>query len=231
MCYSFKTSIVSYMLGMISGIFAILTNQMVLGILILTYSQMQFAEMVIWYGIDTNDKNINQFGTSYGKYLLATHNIAIGLGILLYIHCVKKEKLEIKDFIPMIVGILFFIYIYVFYYLPNDYEHLTYPLDKSCVDVDRCQNPNNRLKWPWPHDWYIYSFIISLILMIIYVRPINSTIWLGFVFTSTFVYMLESNIKVVGSMWCFSTAILAPILVIVNYFLLKKTKNPQNILT
>ena len=230
MCYSFKTSVLSYMLGMISGIFAILTKQIVLGILILTYSQMQFAEMMIWYGIDTNDKNLNRFGTSYGKYLLATHNIAIGIGILLYIHCIKKEKLELKDFVPLIVGILFFIFILVYYYLPNDYEHLTYPLDKSCVDVDRCQNPNNRLKWPWPHGWYIYGYIISLIFMFFYIRPVNSMIWLFAMFTSTFVYMIVFNTKVVGSLWCFSTAILAPILVIVNYFLIKG-ENPQNILT
>ena len=230
MCYSFKTSILSYMLGMISGIFAILTNQIVLGILILTYSQMQLAEMLIWHGIDTNNENLNKFGTSYGKYLLATHNIAIGLGILLYIHFVKKQKLEIKDFIPLIVAILFFIFIFIIYYLPNNYEHLTYPLDKSCVDVDKCQNPNNRLKWPWPHDWYIYSYIISLILLFIYIRPLNSMIWLGAMFTITFIYMLVFNKKVVGSLWCFSTAILAPILVIINYFLIKG-ENPQNILT
>ena len=230
MCYSFKTSILSYMLGMISGIIAILTNQIVLGVLILTYSQMQLTEMLIWHGIDTNNENLNKFGTSYGKYLLATHNIAIGLGILLYVHFVKKQKLEIKDFIPLIVGILFFIFIFIIYYLPNNYEHLTYPLDKSCVDVDKCQNPNNRLKWPWPHDWYIYSYIISLILLFIYIRPLNSMIWLGAMFTITFIYMLVFNKKVVGSLWCFSTAILAPILVIVNYFLIKG-ENPQNILT
>lgn len=230
MCYSFKTSILSYILGMISGIFAILTNQIVLGVLILTYSQMQLAEMLIWHGIDTNNENLNKFGTSYGKYLLATHNIAIGLGIILYIHCVKKQKLEIKDFIPLIIGILFFIFIFIIYYLPNNYENLTYPLDKSCVDIDKCQNPNNRLKWPWPHDWYIYSYIISLILLFIYIRPLNSMIWLGSMFTITFIYMLVFNKKVVGSLWCFSTAILAPILVIVNYFLIKGI-NTQSILT
>jgi len=91
MCYSFKTSILSYILGMISGIFAILTNQIVLGVLILTYSQMQLAEMLIWHGIDTNNENLNKFGTSYGKYLLATHNIQSVLE-LYCIYIVSKNK-------------------------------------------------------------------------------------------------------------------------------------------
>ena len=85
MCYSVKTSIISYTLGIIAGIFALFTRQTVLGLLILAYSQMQFSELLIWYGIDTDNDNLNRFGTSYGKYLLATHNIAIGIGIILSI--------------------------------------------------------------------------------------------------------------------------------------------------
>ena len=114
MCYSVKTSIISYTLGIIAGIFALFTRQTVLGLLILAYSQMQFSELLIWYGIDTDNDNLNRFGTSYGKYLLATHNIAIGIGIILSIIFISKKKLKITDFIPLAIGILFFMYIVFF---------------------------------------------------------------------------------------------------------------------
>ena len=231
MCYSFKTSILSYVLGMISGIFALCTQQVVLGCLIITYSQMQFSEMLIWHGIDTNDDKINKFGTSYGKYLLATHNIAISIGIIISILVISKKSFDIYYLIPLIISILFFMFIVIFYYLPNNYPDITLPLDKNCIDTtNKCQNPNNRLKWEWPHSWYIYGFIISLIFLFTYIKPLNSKIWLSFIFISTFIYMLIFNKTVVGSLWCFSTAILAPLIVIVNYFIIKNM-NSADILT
>jgi len=228
MCYSFTTSIISYVLGIISGIFALMTRQITLGILILTYSQMQFAELLIWHGIDTKNDDLNRFGSSYGKYLLATHNIAIGLGIILSI-IISKKTLKITDFIPLLVGIIFFLYILFIYYLPKQYPDITLPLDPTCVDnTNRCQNPDNRLKWSWPHEWYIFGYIISVILMLLYIKPMESKILIGSVFTLTFIGTGIINPKVIGSVWCFSAAIISPILVYVNYLLIK---DHQNILT
>lgn len=231
MCYSFKTSVLSYTLGIISGIFALFTRQIALGILILTYSQMQFAELLIWHGIDTNDNNLNKFGSSYGKYLLATHNIAIGLGIILSIIFISKQKLKFFDFIPLIIGILFFIYIVLFYYLPKNYPDITLPLDPTCKNyTDRCQNPNNRLKWPWPHGWYLFGYVLSFIFLLIYIKPTNSKILIASIFTITLIGTFIFNPKVIGSVWCFSTAIIAPVLVILNYLIIKN-KNSKDILT
>ena len=56
MCFSFKTSLVSLTIGIISSIFALCTNQITLGVLIFFYAQMQLAEAIIWRGIDTNKK-------------------------------------------------------------------------------------------------------------------------------------------------------------------------------
>jgi len=230
MCYSFRSSILSYILGIVSGIFALCTRQIVLGFLILTYTQMQFSEMLIWYGIDTKNENLNKFGTTYGKYLLATHNIAIALGIIVSIIIISKKSLKFTDFIPLIISVLFFIFIVFFYYLPKKYPDITLPLDKKCVDkTDKCQNPNNRLNWEWPHEWYGYSFILSLIIVTLFIKPIKSKIWLITIFSLLFLYMLIYNKKVIGSLWCFSTAILAPLIVIVNYLIIKN-ESSNNIL-
>lgn len=231
MCYSFKTSLLSYSLGMIAGIFAICTRQIVLGVLILTYAQMQFAELLIWHGIDTNNDKLNKFGTSYGKYLLATHNIAIGLGIILSIIFVSKRQLKIVDFIPLGIGLIFFLFILLFYYLPKSYPDMTFPLDPHCKDkTDRCQNPNNRLSWSWPHNWYLSGYLISFVILLIYVKPKNSKIWVSSVFTLTLIATAIYNPKVIGSVWCFSAAVISPILVLLNYYIIKNM-NSKDILT
>ena len=232
MCYSFQTSLISYTIGIISGVFALCTRQITLGLLILTYSQIQLAELLIWKGIDDNNIGLNKFGSSYGKYLLATHNIAIGIGIILSIIFISKQPLQIKDFIPLGVSILFFIFVVVFYYLPGNYPDRTFPLDPGCVDKSKkCQNPNNRLDWKWPHSWYLYGFIIPLLFLTLYVKPVDTKIWLSFIFIITLIIsVFLQPPTTAGSIWCFSAAVLAPIIVLVNYFIIKDM-NSVDILT
>ena len=215
MCYSYRTSIISYILGMASAIFALYTKQTILGLLILFYCQMQLSEAFIWKGIDDNNTKLNETGTSFGKYLLATHNIAIGLGILIIS---KNKQYTLKDILPLLISLFFFLFIIFYYYQKNNYSNITYPADKSCNDKN-CQNNSNRLLWPYPHHWYTYSYIISLVLLILYIEPMKSKLFIGIMFSLTFMISLFYNKKTVGSVWCFSTAILSPFIVIVNYYL------------
>ena len=212
MCYSFNTSIISYTLGMLSAIVAFYAKEYVLGMLILFYTQMQLSEAMIWRGIDTQDQGLNRAGTTYGKFLLPTHNIAIGLGILLTVILVSKRKPILKDWIPLLVGIGFFAFICLVYYRKNDYPQETYPANGSCSDRS-CQNAENRLKWPYPHFWYIFSFTISLIFLIFYIEPMKVKIFLGVIFSALFIASSLIFPKTVGSVWCFSTAVMAPVIV------------------
>jgi len=221
MCYSVKTSILSFSLGLIASIFAFLSRQFILGTLILFYSQMQLSEAIIWRGIDTKNISLNKMGTSYGKYLLPTHNIAIGIGILLSIIFVDKKILKPTDFIPLVVGIIFFVCIVILQYSRKQYNDITYPANPSCIDRS-CQNNENRLRWPYPHHWYMISYVISLIFLLIYIKPLASKIFLGSMFSITFFMSAILVPKSVGSVWCFSTAILAPVLVLGNYFMINK---------
>lgn len=222
MCYSLKTSIVSYCLGMAAAVAAMYTKQYILGMLILFYVQMQLSEAIIWRALDTNNAGLNRIGTSYGKYLLATHNIAIGLGILLAAYAEKKQ-FSPHDFIPLAIGVSFFLGVLVLYHR-SEYEDVTYPADRSCVDKS-CQNNGNRLRWPFPHAWYIWSFLLSLVFMVIYIRPMASRILIGGLFTLTFVLSGIVYPSSVGSVWCFVSAVLAPLIVLLNYLLLLQQKN------
>ena len=227
MCYSVKTSIISYTLGIASAIFAFATRQLVLGMLILAYCQMQLSEIMIWHGIDTNNIKLNRFGTSFGKYLLAVHNIAIGLGILLSVIFISKQKLTAKFYLPLIAGIIFFLVILFTQYLPKKYPDVTFPLKESCRE---CQNPENRLAWPYPHSWYIFSYLLSLVIMILYTKPRGSKIVFIVFFSTLFALSAFVFPRTVGSVWCFSTAILAPLVVLVNYLVIRKQAS-KNILT
>ena len=228
MCYNFRTSIIAYTLGISSAIFAFATRQIVLGMLILFYAQMQLSEAMIWRGIDTDDTDLNKKGTTYGKYLLATHNIGIGIGIILAILFVNRSKISPKQFIPLLAGILFFAYVVIFEYLPKKYADVTFPHDRVCEK--NCQSPENRLKWPYPHRWYLASYLISLVIMLLWVKPMSSKILFVIFFSVTFGLTAFVNPNTVGSVWCFSTSFLAPLVLVINYFLTRNTSS-SNMLT
>ena len=99
MCFNLKTSILTFSVGVISGITAVYLKKYTLGLLIICYSLIQFSEIFIWYGLENDNDNINKFGTNLGKYLLPMHNIAIGLGLYL----------STNQITPLIISLLFYI--------------------------------------------------------------------------------------------------------------------------
>lgn len=218
MCYSFRTSLISYTIGLISAVFAFCTRQIVLGCLIFSYAQMQLSELMIWYGIDKNDTKWNKRGTTFGKYLLATHNFAIGIGIILSIIFISKRTLRWTDFIPVVAGALLFVGVVVFAYLPNNYPDTTFPRKQTC---NKCQNPENRLQWPYPHSWYIFSYLLSIIVMFLWIKPKQSKYLLLIFFSLSFIVAWLVYPKTVGSVWCWSTSFIAPVIVLVNYYFIR----------
>jgi hypothetical protein len=134
----------------------------------------------------------------------------------------KNNKIkEIKQWLPLLLSFVFYLYV-LDIYNKNKSEEYTYPYDKSCV-VRECQNSKNRLVWPYNSEWYLHSFILSIILFLFFVdAKLNSRIFLLSTFIITFILtIVYQKPETVGSVWCFSAAILAPIIVLVNYFLIK----------
>lgn len=221
MCFSVMTSIVSYTLGMISAAFALYTGQLMLGCLVLFYSQMQLAEAIIWSGIDKNDLRINQIGTTYGQYLLPTHNIALGLGLIFSVLLIQKRSLVLKDFIPLVIGIIFYGVIMIVYSRSKS-ATVSFPANQCSDQPRECQNWGNRLRWPFPHEWYLWSYAISLVILFsFYDGPMKSKIFLLTIFSVLLIGSTILKPHSVGSVWCFSTAIMAPIIVGVNWLLIR----------
>ena len=218
MCYNLTTSIVSFISVTMSGIIAIYIKQPILGCIMLAYGLMQFSEIIIWKGIDTNNKNLNKIGTSIGKYTLPSHNIALGIGVLIAYWSSRNNP---KYWIPLIVGILFYLAIIIIYSKIKDKNN---GLTKACNypnDDDSCTEKSARLEWPYVQYWYNISFVISCIIFIIYIRPmVPNSIIIILYFSLT--YMLTTFIgkrHIIGSYWCWMSAAFAPILVVVLYLL------------
>jgi len=229
MCFSFPTALASYLLALSAGIFALVTRQVVLGCLIFSYAQMQLSELLIWKGIDTNNTKLNRIGTSFGKYLLATHVFAIGLGIILSIVFISKKKLKFTDFIPLVIGIIFFLFITVYYYLPGGYSNETHPA-KNCKREEGCKSGDNRLLWPYPHRWYLMSYILSMIIVLIWIKPNMSKLVFFLIFTLTFVGTYVIYPKTVGSVWCWLASFISPLIVLAGWGVVRGMPN-SDILT
>lgn len=209
MCYSFSTSLISYIIGMISGITALYIEEYVIGMLILIYCQIQLAEALIWRGIDTDNKELNKAGTIYAKYTLPAHLLAVGLGFLI---SYKKNTI-----IPLLIGLLFYIGIIIFYTYPtsikeNMKDNLSYPYNRACISR-QCQNYDNRLEWPFKDNWYILQIII-LFLVFAYYFSSKKTAILCLFFGLTYVISRITYEWSYSSIWCFLSAILSPILVL-----------------
>jgi hypothetical protein len=164
---------------------------------------------------------MNRTGTSIGKYLLAMHPFAIGIGIILSILFVSKRNLTPVDFIPLFLGIFFFIFIVVYYYLPGGYPNKTYPLK----NVNKMKNVKVKIPvmWPYPHNWYLYSYVLSLIIVFIWVKPTTFKILFFSIFTLTYIIYPKTD----GSVWCWSDSFISPVIVNIGWIIIRKLPNSQ----
>ena len=226
MCYSQRSSLISYTLGLFAAAFCFKTRQMILGCLILCYTQIQLGEFMIWRSLDSDNERLNRMGTNFAKYLLPAHNIAIGVGVLLSIALIQKRRPRPSDFVPLCLGLVFFFSVLWFVYHGDEHAAITKPLADTDCNHDRCRTSNNRLQWPFRHGWYTASFALSIIILMIYIKPRRTKIFLFCVFTMTFLCAsLLTKQETISSAWCFIAAIAAPLIAFIGWLLIRNTPN------
>lgn len=211
MCFSLKTSVISFSIGMLSSLFAYLNNQKGTALFTFFYSLMQLSEILIWYGLDHDNTSINRLGTLIGKYTLPLHGVAIGIGLIW-----TTGKTNAITLIPLIVGICVALYVFLVKYSIN-MPTITRPYN-GCSKPE-CQNLNNRLKWPYPQEWYRPFSILFSLFMMFYLKPfpLNIVTPLFYLLSGLIVSHVFPHRAVVGSVWCVMTAVSAPLLVILQY--------------
>ena len=236
MCYSFEHSLVSFLSVSICGVVALALpikgkptwaiHQPMIGCLMLCYGLMQVSEMLIWRGIDTNNDSLNRAGTRVGKYTLCAHNIALGIGVLIAYWSKPNSELPLKKrsmiWAPLVAGILFYVGVMINYALEPDKSDTTPACRRdNPEDKDKCAHNSARLQWPFPHHYYAVSYIISLLIMFAYVKPLwpNGAL-IAFYYTFSFIITLAlGKVQVQGSYWCWAAAAFAPLLLICNTYL------------
>jgi len=218
MCYSLRTSLFAYSCGLCAAIVALYTKQYALGMLILFYCHIQLAEAFIWYGIDNANVAYNRFGTNLAKFTLPLHMFGLCIGIMMSMDTPKEHL-----FIPLIGLVFYFVVILIIYPLTDRTSNTSLPADK-CLERS-CQNLYNRLQWPFKFWWYAISVVMMFTLIFYYVRPIQSAVFITCFLVGTCLFSITLNRKSMGTIWCFASAIAAPLLVLGNYIILHYGKN------
>ncbi len=202
MCYSFRSSIITFSIAMLTVFFMYMRQTKIdkfLAPLIFTYGFMQLAEAFMWYDIKCG--KINKIGTYLAYYALVFQVLAIGIGIYL----IEKSMLGI------IIGLLFFIYFFI-----------TMPKMK-------CSKPMTKgfPHMQWGFDWYRLVFIYYVsTFMILFSTKINKIykFIIIFWFFLSYLYFFIKQIGIkkffrlyydisetsIGTNWCHFASISAP---------------------
>lgn len=201
MCWSLQASLVTWVIGLVTGIVLLcrrLPNDIILGLLILTYSSMQLWEAMMWY--DQKCGKINEFGTKLAYIALWSHVLAIGIG--LYI--------EQKAILPLLIGASLLIY-------------GIYSAPKTWL----CTKPgkNGHLAWGFDASFYMIVFGIAIIFCLMYLRPLSHAGIISFLFLFSFAlsywygYSAENGAgkSVIGSFWCWVCAAFAVVFLLLPY--------------
>lgn len=223
MCWNKEVSLFSF--GVISLVsYKLYTrnllNDRFLAIFIMSYGTMQLFETFIWYGLDTNNRNINFIGSILACLLLYLHPIAIMYGMR-YDNLYKKY-INTRFFkLLTIIAYGFAIFgIFSIFKSINDksYDFISYP--------DRI---NHHLIWDFPsHYPYIVFFgLIALIFMLKENKTASLFIVLYYLLPALYVIVTNKvsienlNKNYIGSYWCWYVAIFSFILYIINPYIQK----------
>ena len=195
MCWSIEASIVTWVIGLISGIYLLtrrLKNDIVMGLLILTYSSMQLWESFMWY--DQKCGTINKVGTQLAYFALWSHVLAIAIGLYF----------EYGAIAPMFIGLG--VLAYALFYMPSEWK---------------CSKPRNgskHLVWGFNPSYYTIVFTIAIALCLYYIRPLTLSYIISGLFVSTFLLSLAYGWKkeTTGSFWCWICAAFCFVFIFIN---------------
>lgn len=185
MCWSLEGSIITWIISLSTAIYLLVRkrkNDIVMGLLILTYSSMQLWETLMWY--DQKCGAINMIGTKMAYIALWSHIIAIAIG--LYI--------EYGAVAPMFLGIAMFILAYI-----------------MRPTVWKCSKPgaNHHLVWGFDPTFYMIVFTIAIILCLYYIKPVRTAVTIAslFILTLLLTCLYNWEYDTTGTFWCWICAV------------------------
>ena len=185
MCWSFQASIATWIIALVTGLYLLgrrNKNDIVMGILILTYSSMQLWEAMMWY--DQKCGKMNIFATKMAYFALWSHVLAIGLG--LYI--------EYKAIWPLLIGV--------------GLLGLAWVRKPKSFGCSVPSEVNGHLVWGFNTWFYMLVFGLAIIINFWIIRHWRTAIAINLLFIITFLLsaFLTRKTGALGSFWCWVCA-------------------------
>jgi len=204
MCWNFESSILSFFIGIIISNLYIKRNRpfdTTMAYLIGFYSFIQLFEAILWksltnktvFGFDSYI--VNLFTTQLIYYCLFTHVIGLSFGIYL--------ESNYTNYIPLLVG--FIIFLYALYKKPKIMKK-SHPTDTS----------NGHIVWGFDPYNYPIIMIASILLVLQFTELKYSYIGILF-YLLTFMFSKITNTEAVASYWCWISAFLSFIPLLITY--------------
>jgi len=210
MCFSAKSSIIAFFVGVIGSILCISLgeiNDKIVGYLFLFVAFMQGIEYLLW-----NHRKCDMYNriiSVLGMILNHLQPIVLGIIILLINPYLTPAK---------VFWIKIFIFIYIFVIIPYSFKYI------SNKDIQCTIKRGKHLYWKWTNMKY-YIFIYSLFLFTFCLFAIlgmkNLTYGISFAFIGLFSYITSYIFysKSTGALWCYY-AVFIPII----YYFLRRLK-------
>jgi hypothetical protein len=206
MCYNPETSLVTYLIGSGSSIYLLSTKKNALkisGLFFLLVSQMQLVEFLLWI-----NNSCNQFNTAISNLGSIINHLE---PIVLYL-CVRYYNKDLSPQKKKILNILISFYVLGL----TGYSTYVYPLSCSTITEEK------HLLWNWNYKKYhvlFYTLFIVVLTLTAYLgipKPYNyigTALLLG---TYLYSYYLYRDKKVLGSMWCWFSALIPLLLIAID---------------
>ena len=213
MCFNAKTSLFTFLIGMIGSILLIFygnkkykMDNIVFGIFLIFISLIQLMDFLFWIDIK-NKLGINKLLTFIGPLL------NIGQPLILYIIKLIYYKPNIYTYtnfnLPVaILNFLYFIYLFSIYYQFIIKEKILITSTKD-----------GHLSWPWIKYYNPAFYLILFAINIFYLTNFNYSLLL---FVITYLFLLLSMKYFYyssGELWCFFGAFIPILMFILSYYI------------
>ena len=205
MCFSEKSSILTFIIGILGSILLIFygskkyaKENLIAGLFIFFTSIMQFFDYLIWSDID-NKAGINHLST-----LIAPLFNYIQPNIL-YILCENiYKKYNIFYFL---LNLIYFIYVII--------KYIQFISKNNLITSKKY----GHLYWKWKENFNNYFYFIILIFNIFAYMPLNYGVMFYLFGLFTYLITLKYFYNSTSELWCYFSAFIPIFILIISYFI------------
>jgi len=216
MCFSAKTSFITFLMG---GIFSILlikygnpkykVDNQVFGIMLLFISTIQFMDLTFWLDLK-NTMGLNKFATIVGPLLNVGQPTILYVIKLMYFQ--PTLDLNLLNTANFNSPVLLLNILYALYLLSMYFRFIT--TDKLITSTS-----HGHLNWPWLKYANPYYYLILFAINIFYLTNFNYSLGM-FVITYSMLYLSQKWFPYnVGELWCFFGSFIPVIMLAYSYMI------------